>query len=601
MLRAGARHRARHPARRPAGMPRPLGVAAARGARQGPREAAAGPHQGQLPRHRAPPGLPRLRRRQDVRRRRRGRSASAASSACSPRAAYTESRPRIPVLRAQGRRGAGPRPASTPHSHSGKDLHRDPRDLPARRAVPDPDRRAAADRDRACCTCRSAGSCGCSCAATTTAGSSPAWSTCPATATPPPSGCGCRTILLARARRRSASTTPPGSPSRCWPGCTSSSAPTRASRSATSTPAELERRLAEATRSWDDDFADALRAPAAARSRRRACSPALRRRVPRGLQGGLPAARPAVGRPRAGWSRSTSRRRASACTSTEPPDAGPASARFKVFRVGAPLSLSAGAAGAARTWASRSSTSARTRSTGPTAGVYIYDFGLRCPTARRELAEVRPHVEDAFAAVWRGEAEVDGFNALVLRGRADLAAGRGAARVREVPAPGRHRFRQDYIEADASSPYPDIAALLVALFEARFDPALRRCRRGPAPTQADGAGRRRSRGALDDVASLDQDRILRSYLTLIQATLRTNYFQRDADGRPQAVHRRSSSTRRRSRTCPRRGRSSRSSSTRRGSRACTCASARSPAAGCAGRTGARTSAPRCSAWSRRRW
>ena len=64
---------------------------------------------------------------------------------------------------------------------------------------------------------------------------------------------------------------------------------------------------------------------------------------------------------------------------------------------------------------------------------------------------------------------------------------------------------------------------------------------------------------------------------------------------------RSSSTRARCPTCPLRDRSSRSSSTARGSRACTCASARSPAAGCAGRTGARTSAPRSSAWSRRRW
>ncbi len=39
---------------------------------------------------------------------------------------------------------------------------------------------------------------------------------------------------------------------------------------------------------------------------------------------------------------------------------------------------------------------------------------------------------------------------------------------------------------------------------------------------------------LDDVASLDQDRILRSYLTLIQATLRTSFYQRGTDGRPKS-------------------------------------------------------------------
>ena len=47
--------------------------------------------------------------------------------------------------------------------------------------------------------------------------------------------------------------------------------------------------------------------------------------------------------------------------------------------------------------------------------IYLYDFGLQPPAAHRELAEVRPQVENAFAATWRGEAEVDGYNELVLR------------------------------------------------------------------------------------------------------------------------------------------------------------------------------------------
>ena len=106
--------------------------------------------------------------------------------------------------------------------------------------------------------------------------------------------------------------------------------------------------------------------------------------------------------------------------------------------------------------------------------------------------------------------------------------------------------------------------------------------------------------ALDDVVSLDHDRILRSYLTVLEATLRTNYFQVDADGRtkpyisfkirPDKIP-----------DLPQPRPSSRSSSTRRASRACTCASARSPVVACAGPTAATTSAPRCSAWSRRRW
>ncbi len=82
-LLARPRHRARHPARRPGdvGVVRP---AARGGEGQGAREDPAGAGQGQLPRDRAPSGVPRLRRRQDLRRERRGRTASAASSACSP-------------------------------------------------------------------------------------------------------------------------------------------------------------------------------------------------------------------------------------------------------------------------------------------------------------------------------------------------------------------------------------------------------------------------------------------------------------------------------------------------------------------------------------
>ncbi len=91
---------------------------------------------------------------------------------------------------------------------------------------------------------------------------------------------------------------------------------------------------------------------------------------------------------------------------------------------------------------------------------------------------------------------------------------------------GNSPFAQDYIE-DALRGNVDITRLLVALFEARFDPA-------PWPATAarpteEERSRQRILAALDDVASLDHDRILRSYLTHIRATLRTNYFQHVGD------------------------------------------------------------------------
>ncbi|GAA2698841.1 NAD-glutamate dehydrogenase [Micromonospora olivasterospora] len=162
--------------------------------------------------------------------------------------------------------------------------------------------------------------------------------------------------------------------------------------------------------------------------------------------------------------------------------------------------------------------------------IWLYDFGLRLPEVHQDLVEVRPHVENAFAAAWRGEAEVDGFNELVLR------AGLTWRQVVVLRAYAKYLrqtgtiFSQEYMEQTFIT-YPRIAELLVELFETRFEP-------GDLTT-----GQRQERSgelvgeigaALDDVASLDQDRILRSYLTLIQATLRTSFYQKPAGGRPKA-------------------------------------------------------------------
>jgi len=159
---------------------------------------------------------------------------------------------------------------------------------------------------------------------------------------------------------------------------------------------------------------------------------------------------------------------------------------------------------------------------------WIYDFGLR----RRPVAEavdgtqgdliahqrVREQVEGALAALWDGLIEDDGFNALVLDAQLtwrQVAVLRAYAKyLRQANV----TFSQDYIEGVLRSNAP-IARLLVMLFESRFD-----------PTKVAGAAERSEAlteeiaGALDNVASLDEDRILRTYLQLIMTTLRTNYF-----------------------------------------------------------------------------
>jgi glutamate dehydrogenase len=175
---------------------------------------------------------------------------------------------------------------------------------------------------------------------------------------------------------------------------------------------------------------------------------------------------------------------------------------------------------------------------------WIYDFGLRPssaavgrggiapagPPAQAPAAGL-PHpgpvkglVEDALDALWRGQIEDDGFNALVLDAhlswRQVMVLRAYAKYLRQAGT----RFSHAYIERVLRS-NTTVTRLLVRLFESRFDPARHRgqAERSEAITEE-------IRGELDDVAVLDHDRVLRAYLGLILATLRTNYFAGQAAG-----------------------------------------------------------------------
>jgi glutamate dehydrogenase len=147
---------------------------------------------------------------------------------------------------------------------------------------------------------------------------------------------------------------------------------------------------------------------------------------------------------------------------------------------------------------------------------WIYDFGLRPGTGASRAKEL---FEAALAALWRGEIEDDGFNALVLDAgltwREAVVLRAYARYLRQVGA----RFSQGYLQRVLRQ-HPGITRLLVRLFESRFDPG----RQGGEAERSEAIAEE-IRGALDEVTSLDADRILRAYLELIEATLRTNYYQ----------------------------------------------------------------------------
>ena len=279
---------------------------------------------------------------------------------------------------------------------------------------------------------------------------------------------------------------------------------------------ELERRIVEATRSWADDLEEALsdeegeeRGNALRRIYGDAFPPAYRsdwvarsaifdiKRIDSLAPDGI------------------------AITLYRPLEAAEGALRAKLFRSGAPLTLSdmlplfenMGV----------QVTDERPYELRPHEGkpVWIYDFGLAYEgVAELETERMRERFHDAFIRTWEGQVENDGYNRLVLRvglGWREITVLRAIAKyLRQAGT----TFSDHYVER-AVCAHPEIARRLVELFRRRFDPAVTERNTRALVTDIE--------GAIDAVESLDQDQILRSFLGVIQAMLRTNWFQ-TADG-----------------------------------------------------------------------
>ncbi len=157
---------------------------------------------------------------------------------------------------------------------------------------------------------------------------------------------------------------------------------------------------------------------------------------------------------------------------------------------------------------------------------WILDFSMLHKSENTvDLREARDRFQQAFAAIWAGDLESDGFNRLLLgaslTGR-EISILRAYARyMRQVGFP----FSQQYIE-DTLSHYPHLAKGLVDLFVRRFDPKFKGSQKGQDDLMA------KLTEQLDHVESLDDDRIIRRYMEMITATLRTNYYQVGANKMP---------------------------------------------------------------------
>ncbi|MGW5432081.1 NAD-glutamate dehydrogenase [Streptomyces sp. NPDC004059] len=287
----------------------------------------------------------------------------------------------------------------------------------------------------------------------------------------------------------------------------------------------IEARLVEAARSWADAFAEALTAE---------CGEEHAAEVLRRYNHAFPEGYKADHTPRAAVAdlvhlEQLSEDKTFSLSLYEPVGAGPEERRFKIYQKGGTVSLSKVLPVLSRLGVEVTDERPYELRCADRTTAWIYDFGLRMPKAGSgdHLADdARERFQEAFAATWTGKAENDGFNALVLRAgltwRQAMVLRAYAKYLRQAGS----TFSQDYME-DTLRNNVHTTRLLVSLFEARMSPD-----RQKAGLEITDALLEELDAALDQVASLDEDRILRSFLTVIKATLRTNFFQEALGGTP---------------------------------------------------------------------
>ena len=159
--------------------------------------------------------------------------------------------------------------------------------------------------------------------------------------------------------------------------------------------------------------------------------------------------------------------------------------------------------------------------------VWIYQFKIsqhhsiqeEPDAAEREATATR--FADAVTAIWHGRVEIDRFNELVMRAGLtwqQVTVLRSYAKyLRQAGFPYSQALVETVVNDNA-----DTARALVELFEALFDPGDPQVEVG-SQRDASAAAAAVAQG-IDALVGLDTDRVLRAFASMIQATLRTNYF-----------------------------------------------------------------------------
>lgn len=157
---------------------------------------------------------------------------------------------------------------------------------------------------------------------------------------------------------------------------------------------------------------------------------------------------------------------------------------------------------------------------------WISDFAVEYVNAQLDIMKAEELFEDAFIQIYRGNAENDGFNRLIL---ASLLSWREILILRTYAKYLRQvgfLLSQPAIEK-ALVNNGELSRMLIALFDALLNPEIKEERQAQAATMENNIIE-----ALNAVKSLDEDRAIRKILELMNATLRTNYYQRNSNKKP---------------------------------------------------------------------
>ncbi|MCX7091376.1 MAG: NAD-glutamate dehydrogenase [Legionellales bacterium] len=156
---------------------------------------------------------------------------------------------------------------------------------------------------------------------------------------------------------------------------------------------------------------------------------------------------------------------------------------------------------------------------------WVNDLSLQYKHAEQLNIDVLKDLfQQAFASAWFKEIENDGFNQLVLS--ASLPS-RQVAVLRMYAKYFKQigfTFSQDYIEQTLLN-HAYIAKSLFEMFDLKFN---------TADVKAYEQVKQSILDALEKVSNLDEDKIIRQYVQVIHETLRTNYYQKDANGKPKS-------------------------------------------------------------------